>query len=101
MRSLTTVFGTPVTRYCRTRSGYSTAATAEAVMCGLTSAMRCARLTALGQCGQVGVTNTWMSIGWSTAAIKAWLSSLSPESPEATSRIDSTSETSSCPSGTP
>jgi len=101
MRSLATVFGTPVTRYCCTRSGYSTAAIAEAVMCELTSAMRCARLTALRQCGQVGVTNTWMSIGSSTAAIKAWLSSLSPESPEATSRIDSTSETSSYPSGTP
>jgi len=100
-RSLTTVFGTPVTRYWRTRSGYSIAATADAVMCAFSRARRWARLTALGQCGQVGVANTWMSIGWSTAATSARLSSLNPESPEATSAIASTSDTSSWPSGAP
>jgi hypothetical protein len=34
-----------------------------AVMFSFSRAMRWARLTARGQCGQVGVTNTWMLVG--------------------------------------
>ena len=65
------VFGAVIEKLVRRHPhvfGDATAATAEAVMCGLTRAMRCARLTALGQCGQVGVTNTWM---WSSSVIRS------------------------------
>ena len=67
--SLTIVFGTPVTRYLRLRSMNSVASIASAVMFGFAAAILCARTTALGQCGQVGVENTWMCVGLSTAWI--------------------------------
>jgi hypothetical protein len=37
-------------------------------MFGFAKAISCARLTARGQCGHVGVVKTWIIIGWSTAA---------------------------------
>ena len=77
MRSSTTVFGTPVTWYCAARSGNSVASMADAVTCGLAAARRQARLTAWGQKRQVGVTNTWMPSGRSSASSAATLSSLS------------------------
>src|SRR4029077_4294849 len=55
--SFTTVFGTPFTWYLRARSGNSVASTSYAVMLGFDSAISCARLTARGQCGHVGVVN--------------------------------------------
>src|SRR5207244_12874775 len=61
--SLTIVFGTPVTRYLRLNSMNSVASIASAVMFGLAAAILCARTTALGQCGQVGVEKTWMCVG--------------------------------------
>jgi hypothetical protein len=67
--SLTIVFGTPVTRYFRLRSMNSVASIASAVMFGFAAAILCARTTALGQCGQVGVENTWMCVGLVTAWI--------------------------------
>ena len=63
MLSLTIVLGTPVTRNLRDKSMNSVASTEVAVMCGLLNAILCARTTALGQCGQVGVENTLMSVG--------------------------------------
>ena len=65
--SLTIVLGTPVTWYLRLRSMNSVASIASAVMLGFAAAILCARTTALGQCGQVGVENTWMCVGLSTA----------------------------------
>src|SRR6185295_173482 len=50
-------------RYFRARSGNSVASTAYAVMCSLANAISCERLTARGQCGQVGVENTWIVVG--------------------------------------
>ncbi|MDQ3439141.1 MAG: hypothetical protein M3478_02185, partial [Planctomycetota bacterium] len=66
--SLTIVFGTPVTRKRRESSMNSVASIADDVMFGLENAILCARTTALGQCGQVGVLNTWMCVGLSTLA---------------------------------
>jgi len=78
---LTIVFGTPVTRYLRDSSMNSVASTLVARMKGLSTAMRWASVTARGQCGQVGVTNTLMSRGSrACAAISALLSAVSPES---------------------
>ncbi len=77
---LTIVFGTPVTRYLRDSSKNSVASTEAAVMWGFSNASLCARTTAPGQCGQVGVTNTSMVVGWSTAATSFLLSSVSPDS---------------------
>ncbi len=76
----TIVLGTPLTRYLRERSKNSVASTDAAVMWGFSNASLCARTTAPGQCGHVGVTNTSIVIGWSTCATSALLSSLSPES---------------------
>src|SRR6186713_2818217 len=67
--SLTIVLGTPVTWYLRLRSMNSVASIASAVMLGFAAAILCARTTALGQCGQVGVEKTWMWVGVSTAWI--------------------------------
>ena len=67
---MTMVLGTPVTRYWRDRSMNSVASTEVAVMFGLLNAILCARTTALGQCGQVGVENTLMSVGSVTEASK-------------------------------
>ena len=50
---------------------------ADAVTWGLAAARRQARLTAWGQKRQVGVTNTWMLSGRSSAPSAATLSSLS------------------------
>ena len=59
---------------------------ADAVTCGLAAARRQARLTAWGQKRQVGVTNTWMPSGRSSAPSAATLSSLSSgAAPPATS----------------
>ena len=53
----------------------SVASTQVARMCTLSRAIRCASDTARGQCGQVGVTKTWMSRGVVTfAAMSARLS---------------------------
>src|SRR4051812_29389602 len=71
---VTTVFGTPVTWYCRARSGNSVASTAKAVMLGLANAISCATLTARGQCGHVGVVNTRTVTGEDTAATRVRLS---------------------------
>ena len=60
---LTIVLGTPVTRNFRERSMNSVASTEVARMCVLSPAILCASDTARGQCGQVGVTKTWMSSG--------------------------------------
>ena len=70
MLPLTTVFGTPVTRNRRARSGNSVASTANAVMFGLANAISGERLTARGQCGQVGVVNTCIVVGLSMAAMR-------------------------------
>lgn len=91
-RSLTTVFGTPLTWYRRTRSGYSLASTMIDVTFPLSTAIRFARLTAWGQCGHVGVTNTLSVTGASRPASIARLSSASPESPFDTIRIASSSD---------
>lgn len=92
MSSFTTVFGTPVTRYRRARSGNSVASTANAVMCLLANAISCARLTARGQCGHVGVENTWIVTGLSTAAIRWRFSSVRCEPAPPTRRMACTSE---------
>ena len=56
--SLTMVLGTPVTRNLRARSMNSVASIAADVMFGFAYAILCARTTALGQWGQVGVLKT-------------------------------------------
>jgi hypothetical protein len=71
------VFGTPVMRYLRARSGNSVASTANAMMFGLANAISLARATALGQCGQVGVENTWMVVGVVTASTRTRFSGVS------------------------
>jgi len=90
--SFATVFGTPLTWYLRTRSGYSLASTMEEVTCPLSTAMRFARLTARGQCGQVGVTNTWSASGDWICPMSARLASVRPESPADTSLMASMSD---------
>ena len=64
-------------------------------MCGFANAISCARFTARGQCGQVGVVNTWTVIGVSTAATSERLSADSVEAPPPTSSIAWISETNS------
>jgi len=53
-----TILGTAMTRYARESSGNSVASMAVAVMRSDATAMCCARRTARGQCGQVGVEKT-------------------------------------------
>jgi len=88
----TIVFGTPLTWYFRTKSGYSLASTTKDVTLPLSTAMRLARLTARGQCGQVGVTNTWSVRDDSMPASMARLASFRPESPADTTLIASSSD---------
>jgi len=89
---LTIVFGTPVTWYRRARSGYSVASTAYAVTLQFAHAISCASVTALGQCGHVGVEKTCRFIGRSMATIFSRLSFESIDGPPPTSRIALMSE---------
>ena len=57
-----------------------TALNALAVISGFSTAMRWAMATARGQCGQVGVENTWMASGVETWATSARLAGERPES---------------------
>ena len=86
------VFGTPVTLYRRDSSMNSVASTQAAVMWGLSNAIRWARLTARGQCGQVGVTNTSIVVGSWRPAMSFLFSSLSPESSPPARMTASTSD---------
>ena len=52
----------------------------QPVMFGLANAISLARATALGQCGQVGVENTWMVVGVVTASTRARFSGVSWDS---------------------
>lgn len=56
--SFTIVFGTPVTLYLRDSSMNSVASMAADEINEFENAILCARTTALGQCGQVGVLKT-------------------------------------------
>src|SRR5437773_10527811 len=70
-------------------------------MFGFAKAISCARLTARGQCGQVGVVNTCIVTGLSTVAIR-WrllVDRFDPEPP--TSSTACTSEMNSYPAGVP
>ena len=78
--SLTTVRGTPCTRYLAASWGNSVASTISAVTRVLSSAILWAKLTALGQYGQVGVTKTCMWRGSFRPARKALVVSDRPES---------------------
>lgn len=95
MLSLTMVLGTPVTWYFRDRSMNDVASTAVAVMCGLLNAILCARTTALGQCGQVGVEKTLISVGEVTPSSIFTVAGSSSALPVPASRMDSTSGTNS------
>jgi hypothetical protein len=95
MLSFTIVLGTPVTRNFLERSMNSVASTEVAVMCLLLNAILCARTTALGQCGQVGVENTLMSIGALTEASLVSESGSSSTLPVPASSTASTSGTNS------
>ena len=60
--------GTPITRYARAIAGNSVASMAVARTCSDATAMCCARRTARGQYGQVGVEKTLISTGSARAA---------------------------------
>jgi hypothetical protein len=91
--SFTTVLGTPLMRYFLITSGNSAAPTDAIVTLSLAIDIRIARLTARGQCGHVGVTNTWMCTGSWTDASSPRLVSFNPgSSTPPTRRMDSRSE---------
>jgi hypothetical protein len=80
-RSLITTFGTPITWYARESSGNSVASiTVERTRSDATD-MCCARRTARGQCGQVGVEKTLMSTSVASARNEANVSSASAGAP--------------------
>src|SRR4051812_21434606 len=89
----TIVLGTPVTRYFCARSMNSVASTHVARMCGFSTAMRWASVTARGQWGHVGVTKTLM---WGAPvpvpAFPARFSGVTPASPVPASTTASTSD---------
>src|SRR2546427_5991562 len=88
-RSLITTFGTPITLYARDSSGNSVASmTVERTRSDATD-MCCARRTARGQCGQVGVENTLMSTSDASARSDARVSSLSAGTPVEATMIES------------
>ena len=70
-------------------------------MFGLANAISFARLTARGQCGQVGVENTRIVTGVPTADTRWRFASVKLEPCPPTSRIACTSETNSYPLGAP
>jgi len=67
------VLGTPVTLYFSARCGNSIASIMSAVINGFSMANWWASLTALGQYGHVGVTNTCIYTGLFTVARKAFV----------------------------
>ena len=99
--SLITVLGTPEMRKRRTRSGYSTAEIAAVVTWSLSIASCQPRRTARGQWGQVGVEKICSARGPSSVATRARESSDRPESAADASRMPSSSESNSYPSGAP
>jgi hypothetical protein len=76
-----TIFGTAETRYARLSSGNSVASIAVARTRSDATAMCCARRTARGQYGQVGVENTLMSTSEPSVLSDAFVSSDSDGSP--------------------
>ena len=76
-----TILGTAITRYERERSGNSVASMAVAVTRSDATAMCCARRTARGQYGQVGVEKTLMCTSPVSPASEALVASVSCGSP--------------------
>lgn len=99
--SFITVFGTPRTLYLTARCANSPATTASAMMDSDSMASLCASATALGQYGQVGVTNTCMWTGLSNCFSAILLASLRPDSPFDASLMASRNARNSYPAGTP
>ena len=84
-----TTYGTALTRYARDSSGNSVASTAVAVTRSDAIAICCARRTARGQYGQVGVEKTLMCTSPASVASEALLSAVSEASPLDTATIES------------
>ncbi len=89
-RSLITILGTAITRYRWDSSGNSLASMHCAVTRADAIAMCCARRTARGQCGQVGVAKTLMTTSSVSPSSAALVSSLRPVSPLEVAMIEST-----------
>src|SRR5438067_3848593 len=88
-RSLMTILGTAITRYERERSGNSVASMAVAVTRSDATAMCCARRTARGQYGRVGVEKTLISTSPASVASEDFVSAISDASPLDTAMIES------------
>lgn len=84
-----TIFGTAMTWFARESSGNSVASMATARTLSEAIAMCCARRTARGQYGQVGVEKTLISTFAGSAASEAFVSSLSAASPRETAMVES------------
>ena len=84
-----TIFGTAMTRYDRDSSGNSVASIAIALTRSDATAMCCARRTARGQYGQVGVEKTLISTSLASPASEVFVASLSAGSPDEATMIAS------------
>jgi hypothetical protein len=84
-----TTFGTPMTWYARDSSGNSVASIVVDRILSEATAMCCARRTARGQWGQVGVEKTLMSTSSASVRSDASVSSVSAGCPVDTSTIES------------
>lgn len=98
---LIVVCGTPLTLNLFANSGNSIASIISARMSGFARAKRCASVTAGGQYGQVGVTNTCRSTSLLIFSMKTIVSGLSPASRLLTRMMLWISEVNSCPDGMP
>lgn len=100
-RSLMTIFGTPITRWARASSGNSVASIAVERIRSDATDMCCARRTARGQYGQVGVEKTLISTSASSVASEDFVASLSAGSPLEATMIASIKLENSYPDGMP
>ncbi len=99
--SFTMVRGTARIWYRCARYGNSVISTMSAVMNSFSTATCCASRTAAGQCGQVGVLNTWMWVGWVIPVKAVLLSGVRSVLPLDTVRMAARKGANSYPSGMP